>query len=213
MSLIAAATAGCVSAAPSHAPSPTAVPAANSFDEYAVAFCSAWEHLFLAVGNPDTAEGSVLSKALDEAVASRDGTKAEQVAGQITQEIMSGREDVAVGAGWPPAAPIMVQMDRVFIGFQEMTAAKVAKAQGNSNAVDPQVAFEGSGALVAWSAMFQAHAALGTERPASARVRRLADLAVTLVLPVPRTDRVANGLRAFAGPTGRGREGHATPAP
>ena len=167
ITLIAAAAAGCVTAAPSEAPSPTAVPAAGSFDEYAVAFCSAWEHLFLAVGNPDTAEGSVLSMALDDAVASHDGTKAEQLAEQITQEIKSGREDVAVGAGWPPATPIMVEMDRVFVGFQVMTAAKVAKAKGSPNAVDPQVAFEGSGALMAWSAMFEAHAALGAERPAS----------------------------------------------
>ncbi len=169
ITLIAAATAACVDAAPSHAPNATAVPAADSFDEYAVAFCSAWEHLFLAVGNPDTGEGSVLSKALDDAVASHDETKAEQLAGQISQEIASGREDVAVGGGWPPATPIMVEMDRVFVGFEKMTAAKVAKAKGSPNAVDPQVAFERSGAIAAWSAMFGAHAALAAERPASAQ--------------------------------------------
>ena len=156
-------------AAPSQTPSPTALPAADSFDEYAVAFCSAWEHLFLAVGNPDTAEGSVLSKALDDAVASHDGTKAERLADQIIKEIKAGREDVAVGGGWPPATPIMVEMDRVFVGFELMTAAKVAKAKGSPNAIDPQVAFERSGANAAWSAMFEAHAALGAERPASAQ--------------------------------------------
>ncbi len=177
ITLIAAAMAACATAAPNQAPSPTAERAADSFDEYAVAFCSAWEHLFLAVGNPDTAEGSVLSKALDDAVAAHDGTKAEQLAEQITREIKSGREDVAVGRGWPLAAPIMVEMDRVFVGFQVMTTAKVAKAKGSPNAVDPQVAFEASGAQVAWSAMFEAHAALGAQRPAS--VQRCGDLPIS----------------------------------
>ena len=175
--LIVAATTACVSAAPSQAPSPTALPAADSFDEYAVAFCSAWEHMFLAVGNPDTAEGSALSKALDDAVASHDGTKADELAGQITQEIKAGRADAADGGGWPPAAAIMVEMDRVFVGFDAMTAAKVAKAKGSPDAIDPQVAFERSGALVAWSAMFEAHAALGSERPAS--VQRCGDLPIS----------------------------------
>ena len=169
IALIAAATAACGSAASSQEPSPTAAPAADSFDEYAVAFCSAWQHLFLAVGNPDTAEGSTLSRALDEAVASHDGSKAEKLGDQISREIRSGREDVAVGGGWPPATPIMDQMDRVFVGFEKMTAAKVAKAKGSPNAVDPQIAFERSGAIAAWSAMFEAHAALGAERPASAQ--------------------------------------------
>ena len=177
ITLLAAATAACATAAPSQAPSPTAVPVADRFDEYAVAFCSAWEHLFLAVGNPDTGEGSELSKALDDAVATHDGTKAEQLAEQMSQEIKSGREDVAVGGGWPPATPIMVEMDRVFVGFQVMTAAKVAKAKGSPNSVDPQVAFEGSGALVAWSAMFAAHAALGAQRPAS--TQRCGDLPIS----------------------------------
>ena len=169
ITLVAAATAACGSASSSQAPSPTAVPAADSFDAYAVAFCSAWQHLFLAVGNPDTAEGSELSTALDDAVASHDGTKAEQLAERITHEIKSGRQDVAVGGGWPPATQIMVEMDRVFVGFELMTAAKVAKAKGSPNAIDPQAAFERSGAIAAWSAMFEAHAALGAERPASAQ--------------------------------------------
>lgn len=177
VTLVAAATTACGPGAPSQAPNQTSLPAASSFDQYAVAFCSAWEALFRAVGNPDTAEGSVLSKALDGAVAAHDGTKAEQLAAQITQELESGRRAVAVGGGWPPAAPIMVQLDRVFVGFEAMTAAKVAKAQGKSNAIDPQVAFEQSGALEAWTAMFEAYGALGSARPAG--VQRCGDLPIS----------------------------------
>jgi hypothetical protein len=177
VTLIAAVTAGCGAGAPSHVPSPTPLPAASSFDQYAVAFCSAWEALFRAVGNPDTAEGSELSKALDAAVAAHDGTKAEQVAAQITQELESGRRDVAVGGGWRPAAPIMVQLDRVFVGFVAMTAAKVAKAKGNPSAIDPQVAFEQAGALEAWTAMFEAYGALGSARPTG--VQRCGDLPIS----------------------------------
>lgn len=177
ITLIAAATTACSVGALRHAPSPTPIPAAKSFDEYAVAFCSAWEALFLAVGNPDTAEGSVLSKALDAAVTAHDGATAEQLGAQITAELKSGRQDVAVGGGWPPATPIMVQLDRVFEGFEVMTTAKVAKAKGDPNAIDPQAAFEGSGAVVAWTAMFEAYGALGAERPAV--VPRCGDLPIS----------------------------------
>jgi hypothetical protein len=165
ITMIAAVAAACGGAAPSQTPSATA-PAASSFDEYAIAFCSAWEALFLAVGNPDTGEGSLLSEALDEAVATGNGAKAEELGAQMSQALKSGRRDAAIGGGWPPATPIMVQLDRVLAGFEVMTAAKVAKAKGSANAVDPEAALEGSGALVAWTAMFEAYGAMAPERPA-----------------------------------------------
>jgi len=130
--LLAAAIAGCAAGAPSPVPTPvptpTPLPGATSFAEYGVSFCSAWEALFRAVGNPDTAEGSVLSKALDAAVASHDGKAADRLAAEITTELESGRRDVARGGGWPPAAPMMKQLDRVFVAFEAMTAAKRAAA-------------------------------------------------------------------------------------
>jgi len=168
--LLAAAIAGCAAGAPSPVPTPvptpTPLPGATSFAEYGVSFCSAWEALFRAVGNPDTAEGSVLSKALDAAVASHDGKAADRLAAEITTELESGRRDVARGGGWPPAAPMMKQLDRVFVAFEAMTAAKRAAANQVPGAVDPQVALEQAGGLEAWTAMSEAYATIGAARPA-----------------------------------------------
>ena len=168
--LLAAAIAGCAAGAPSPVPTPvptpTPLPGATSFAEYGVSFCSAWEALFRAVGNPDTAEGSVLSKALDAAVASHDGKAADRLAAEITTELESGRRDVARGGGWPPATPMMKQLDRVFVAFEAMTAAKRAAANQVPGAVDPQVALEQAGGLEAWTAMFEAYATIGAARPA-----------------------------------------------
>ena len=172
--LLAAAIAGCAAGAPSPVPTPvpttvptpTPLPGATSFAEYGVSFCSAWDALFRAVGNPDTAEGSVLSKALDAAVASHDGKTADRLAAEITTELESGRRDAARGGGWPPAAPMMKQLDRVFVAFEAMTAAKRAAANQVPGAVDPQVALEQAGGLEAWTAMSEAYATIGDARPA-----------------------------------------------
>jgi hypothetical protein len=170
MTLLVAVTAACGSGAPSPVPSPvpspTPLPAASSYKEYAVAFCSAFEALFRAVGNPDTAAGSVLSKALDAAVASHDGKAADPLAADITTELESGRKDVARAGGWPPAAPITTQLDGVFVAFEAMTAAKRAAANQVPDSVDPQAAFEQAGGVEAWGAMFAAWSTIGAERPA-----------------------------------------------
>jgi len=138
------------------APSATPPPAAASFEDYADAACAAWEAMFRAVGNPDTASGSDLSRSLDEAVAAGDAASAERLAAEITTELEAGREHVAVAAGWQPRAPVMVQLDRVFAAYEAMIAAKLAAARGELNAVEPQAAFEGAGGVEAWLAMFDA---------------------------------------------------------
>ena len=46
----------------------------TSYEDYAFAACAAWDRLFVAVGNPDTASGSDLSRSLDAAVEASDGT-------------------------------------------------------------------------------------------------------------------------------------------
>ncbi len=156
---------GAPSAVPSSAPSATPMPAASSFAEYAPAFCSAFGALFLAVGNPDTAAGSVLSKGLDAAVAAHDGPAADRLAAEITTELESGRKSVAQGGGWAPAAPMMAQLDRVFVAFEAMTAAKRSVANQAPNAVEPQIAFEQAGGAEAWTAMLTAWPTI-KERPA-----------------------------------------------
>ena len=169
LTLIAAVAAACSTGAPSQAPSPTASPtpiaAATSFDEYAVGFCAAFESLFRAVGNPDTAEGSELSKGLDAAVVAHDGTVAARLAAEISDELEAGRRHVVFASGWSPAKPVMVELDRVLVAFEAMTAAKAAAAAQTPGAVDPQVAFEQAGGLEAWTAMFEAYRAIGDARP------------------------------------------------
>jgi len=162
ITLIAAATAACVAGVPNVLP----VPAATSFEGYAAHFCSAFDAMFKAVGNPDTAMGSQLSKALDSAVAAQDGPAADRLAAQITAELESGRREVSAAAGWAPAAAMMTQLDRVFVAFEAMTTAKAAKARGEPDAVDPQAAFEQAGGVEAWFAMFDAGRAMQAARPA-----------------------------------------------
>lgn len=149
--------------------SSTPIPIATSFATYGVAFCSAFNALFVAVGNPDTGSGSVLSKALDSAVAAGDGASADQLSAKITTELESGRHAGAAAGGWPPAAPMIAQLDRVFVAFEAMVAAKDATAKRTPGAVDPQAAFEQAGGAEAWTAMFDAYRAIGSERPAGAQ--------------------------------------------
>ncbi len=156
IALMAIVFAACGTGAPSGVPSATPLPAAASFEEYASSFCSAWEALFRAVGNPDTAAGSVLSKALDEAVTANNGPEAERLATEITAALESGRGYAAVAGGWSPAAPAMTQMNRLFVAFEAMIAAKAAAATGEPGAVDPQAAFEQAGGVEAYFAMIEA---------------------------------------------------------
>jgi hypothetical protein len=136
--------------------SPSARPAAASYDEYRNAACAAWDALFRAVGNPDTASGSDLSHGLDAAVNAGDVAAADRVAADIVRELKAGREHVAIAGGWSPRAPVMVQLDRVFAAYEAMIAAKRAAARREPNALDPQTAFEQAGGVEAWFAMFEA---------------------------------------------------------
>ncbi len=156
IALVTIVSVACGTSAPGAVPSPTSLPTATSFEEYAVNFCSAWEAVFLAVGNPDTAAGSVLSKALDGAVAAGNAAEAERLAAEITAELESGRRYAAAAGGWPEAAPGMLQMDRLFVAFEAMIAAKAVAATGKPGAVDPQTAFEQAGGVEAYFAMIEA---------------------------------------------------------
>lgn len=152
--------AGAACGAPMPSATATQAPAA-SYEEYRVAACAAWEALFKAVGNPDTGTGSDLSRALDQAVAAGDVASADRQAADISTELEAGREQVAVASGWQARAPVMVQLDRVFVAFEAMTSAKRAAARREPNAVNPQTAFEQAGGLEAWFAMIDAMRAAG----------------------------------------------------
>jgi len=151
------------------ATSPVPIPAATSFEGYAVSFCSAWDSLFRTVGNPDTAEGSVLSKALDDAVAAENQAEADRLAAEITAGLEAGRRHAKVAGGWPPAAPAMTEFDRVFVAYEAMIAAKAASATVTADPVDPQAAFEQAGGVEGYFAMLEAIRAMASARPVGAQ--------------------------------------------
>jgi hypothetical protein len=137
-------------------PSSTARAAASSYEQYAVESCAAWDALFRAVGNPDTATGSDLSRALDEAVTAGDAASAERLATDIAKELRAGREHIAVASGWQPRAQVLAQMDRMFAAYEAMIAAKLAAARREPSAVPPQAAFEQAGGVEAYFAWIEA---------------------------------------------------------
>jgi hypothetical protein len=156
--------------------SPTAKPAATSWQEFTVAYCAAWDALFRAVGNPDTASGSDLSRSLDEAVKAGDVPTADGLAAEMTRELTAGREQVAVAAGYARRAAMMVEFDRLFAAYEAHTEAKRAAARREPNSVEPQAAFEQAGGLSAWVAMFEA--ARGVERTPAEPEHRCANVPV-----------------------------------
>ncbi len=150
------ATSACAAPVPIDQAMPTVRPAAASYEEYAVAACAAWDALFRAVGNPDTGTGSDLSRALDAAVAAGDGPSADRAAAAIAMELGTGRQQVAFAAGWVPRARVMAQVDRIFVAYEAMIAAKRAAPRHEPNAVDPQAAFEQAGGIEAYFAWIAA---------------------------------------------------------
>ena len=167
VALLGALLAGCgPQGVPGALPDATVLPRASSFDDYAVAFCTAWDAMFRAVGNPDTGAGSDLSKALDAAVEAKDGLAAERIGEEIRTELEDGRRAALSGVGWAPATKTMEELDRVFVAFEKMTAAKVAVANEDPDAIDPQLVLEQAGGMEAWAAMFEAYHAIGADRPA-----------------------------------------------
>jgi hypothetical protein len=163
MLVAAACGAGSGSAPPASQPAPAV---ATTYAEYATAFCSAFDALFQAVGNPDTGSGSILSKSLDAAVEAGDVAAAERAAAAMTTALEAGRQQATIAGGWQSAGPMMSQFDRVSVAFEAMVAAKKAAASHTPGASDPQAAFERAGGVEAWTAMLKAYPAV--ERPSGA---------------------------------------------
>lgn len=168
---------GACSAAPTASAPAASVVLAVTFDDYAVAMCSAFDSMFQAIGNPDTGSGSELSKELDRAVERKDGAAANRLAALITTKLELGRQQAAAAASWPSAGPMMAQLDRVLGAFVVMIAAKRNIANGVPAAIEPQAAFEQAGGAVAWFAMFEAGRSI--VRPTGAPGRQCPTVPVT----------------------------------
>lgn len=85
----------------------TATPGSITFQEFHESFCSAWESLFRAVGNPDLGEGSALTDSMDAAISAGDIPSVDRLAAEITAELETGRQEVAVATRWAPASPMI----------------------------------------------------------------------------------------------------------
>ena len=132
-------------------------PTAITFQEFHQSYCSAWESMFRAVGNPDIGDGSVLTDEMDAAITAGDSASVDRLAAEITSELETGRKQIAIATGWAPASPLMAELDRVFVGFEKMTEAKRAAAgQGLDVARSTgQETLEQSGAIEAWFALIR----------------------------------------------------------
>ena len=153
--------------APAPASEPAGSLAATSYADYWREACAAWDSLTRAIGNPETGEGSELSRALDEAIESGDGAAADRLAAEITTEIALGREHLAAARAWVPGARAVGAADDMFAAFEAMTEAKRAVANDEPPAQDPQAVFQAAGGIDAWYAMLEAldetHDAAGSE--------------------------------------------------
>ncbi len=167
MVLVAGLCVGCRSGEPGGAkPSDSSPARAATYEEFGSAFCNAFGALFTAVGNPDTGIGSQLSLSFEAAVAAGQATKADQLATTITAQLEQGRGQAAIAAGWAPGAPSMAQLDRLFVAYEAMVAARRTSVDPAGGGVSPQAAFEGAGGPAAWTGMFEA--ARTMTRPAGA---------------------------------------------
>jgi hypothetical protein len=156
--------------------------AAATFEGFRDAFCSSWSSMFTAVGNPDTGGGSDLSHALDAAVKAGDVTAANQAAAAMQAELAAGRRQAQAGAGWAPAAPFMVQMDRFLAAFEAGTEAERAAAgpAGVDGRAIWQAAFEAAGGIEAWQAMPAAAGPIASARPPGSGVYQCPGIPVSI---------------------------------
>jgi hypothetical protein len=167
---IAIATLGGCSGAPGAA-SPAG---ATTYLEFREAFCSAFDGLFRAIGNPDTGSDSELMKQLEDAIAAGDRATVERLAGESIAIIEAAREHARFAGGWAPASSIVAPMDRMLVTFETFVEAKRNTADQGLDAAEraAQTAFEQAGGLEAWTNMLRAFqdpavmAAVASARPA-----------------------------------------------
>ena len=163
--------------------SPTPRPGATTFAEFRTANCAAWESLFRGVGNPDTASGSDLSHALEDAIDGGDMAAVELNAAAIRDELEAGREHVAFAAAWAPGAAPMAQMDKLLIAFEAYVEnERGAATEGLAAAKQKgQAAFEAVGAIEAWGLLLTpaTWAEVNAARPADMQPQPCGDLPIS----------------------------------
>ena len=159
-SLLVLITAAC---SPTAVSSEQPVTAAASFEEFAASACDAFEAMFRAVGNPDTAAGSELSKQLDQAVERGDVAGSSRVAEAIVSELKRGQQAASAAAAWEPGSAAMTELNDVLVAYESYVNAKKDLATGSLT--DPQAAFEAAGGVTSWQAMLNAARAVIEDRP------------------------------------------------
>lgn len=164
---VASPSAGPTARPPAALQTPVLPSAVTTFEGFRDAFCESWVSIFKAVGNPDTGGGSDLSRALDAAVTAGDVVAANQAAAAITSELEAGRRQAQAGAGWPPAARFMAELDRFLAAFQAGTEAERAAAgpSGVDGRAIWQAAFQAAGGIEAWRAMPAVAGPIASARP------------------------------------------------
>jgi hypothetical protein len=161
-------------AACSAAPATTPVAGATSYLEFRDGFCSAFDDLFRAIGNPDTAADSALMASLEQAISAGDAANVERLSAEIRSGLESARAHARFAGGWAPASSVSAPMDAMFVAFETYVEAKRAASGQGLDAAEQaaQRAFEGAGGLEAWTGMQQAFqdpavmAAIASARPA-----------------------------------------------
>ncbi len=157
---------------------------ADTYDQFRTGYCAAWVHLLVAVGNPDTASGSDMTRSLEASIKANDRAAVSGAADRIRAELENGRVDVAYAAGWKPASGIMVQFDRLFAAFEASIEAEAKSAPlGVQAAKDAgQQALIGTGGGDAWDRLLdqKENAALRSAMPAGAVTRQCPGVPVSI---------------------------------
>ncbi|HET9520238.1 MAG TPA: hypothetical protein VFO73_04245 [Candidatus Limnocylindrales bacterium] len=147
---------------------------ATTYLEFREAFCSAFDGLFRAIGNPDTGSDSELMAQMEAAIAAGDRATVERVAREIVATLEAAREHGRFAGGWAPASPLAAPLDRMLVTFEVLVEAKRSAAGEGIDAANSagQTAFEQAGGLEAWTNLLRAFqdpavmGALASARPA-----------------------------------------------
>ena len=109
---------------------PTPTPEADG-TVFVDAVCTAVEQLWTAVGNPDTGEGSTLSRTLEDAIAHGDTALVDTTTEAMLRHLRAARSAAARAASYPPAAVGMSAFDDfVVIVADSVLAERDAAADG-----------------------------------------------------------------------------------